>query len=468
MRRHKNFLVLLGSLLFVTGATDVVRAGDAQTARTLRVTIGGEMHLSMVGRNKEIFAAALGDAMAGAPGSPLVSTMGSGTGGDVFFDPRITLDLNFELAEAVTAFVQLETQFGETSGRYGGANPHDRDLEAEQAYVRWEGAFGDVVPGLTLQFGIQDFRKDFGGQDKYFLVDVSHSENPFGNPAAGAGDVGTPQSPSSGAIGFQEAAGAWMRYDLDSTYLDIFYFTISETLRKNSDDVLFGASLERSSENVGFGATMLVLQNDGASYLFTGGGGGFIKLADTAQLYGEAYGQGGRYAKNGGTGTTINVKGAFAAYGGVRLELPFLESLRAYVDASYWEVSGDDNANNSSTDNFVSLEANNDTLILEDSYYGLDIDTNYRAGKVRAGFSPSKQVTIEALWGIFSLQDNNGRADNSVSNHDRLGNEADLTLRYRATDYLTFNLGGGVLFDAKALGTQQEIWIAVVQAIIQF
>ncbi|MCA8962026.1 MAG: hypothetical protein KDC38_15980 [Planctomycetes bacterium] len=450
--------------------------GEVKPTRSLRIWLGGEFKFSLITRNEQALDAALGDASTGAPGSTLIPGRAgdTGTGGETFFVPYVRLNMDFELARDVHAVVTLETQHHEflTGTSVGGVYGQDRDPEIEEAYVQWNRAFDQ---DLTLQFGIQEFRKDFSGTGQPFLIDVSHSESPFSNPTA-TFDIGAPQSSGSGSPGLQEAAGVYGRYGIGDVDLDLFFFTISETFRKNSDDQIFGASLEHkvTGENeTQLGVIALCMMNDSTSYLFTVGGGGYTYLMNkTLKLYGELYGQGGQYGTINAPGQPVRRKikqrGAFALFGGFRYYLPFMEGYDAYLDMSYWEISGDDNANNFSSDNFVSMENNNDLIVLEDGYYGLDVDTNYRAIKVRSGFNLLSELSAELTWAFAELQDNQGLAANSVSSHDRFGQEVDVDLIYRATDNLTFQGRAGVLFDSKVLGIRNEAWVAAFEAALKF
>ncbi len=441
--------------------------GNVVGKRSFKITISGEFSFSLVGRNDELFEAALGDAVTGNPGAPLVPSSATGSGGEVFFDPMITLNMEFELANRLSAFVQLETQFFELRNRAGGVLGVDRDLEVEQAYIRWENAFNQ--DNLDFQFGIQDFRKDFTQNGNPFLVDVAHSESPFNNPAVRPADFGTPQSSSSGSPGIQEAAGAYAAYNWGESMVDFWYFTLSETFRKNSDDVMFGASLEHDYGDSGHaGLILMVLQNSGSTYLWTLGGGGYGSLADGAvKVYGEFYAQAGDYARQ--LGRRVKQQEAFAGYAGLRFFLPGNEDSEPFIDVSYWEVTGDDNGDDFVNEAFVSLENNNDTIVVEDGYYGLDIDSNYRAFKVKGGFTPANNITFEALYGLFFLQDNNGLADaRPNSDPDRIGSEIDFRLNYRPADNVLFQLRTGWLVDGDALGFSRDINITVLEARITF
>ena len=71
-----------------------------------------------------------------------------------------------------------------------------------------------------------------------------------------------------------------------------------------------------------------------------------------------------------------------------------LDAMRPWLDVSYWELSGEDDATDSDNSNFVSLESNSDTIVVEDAYYGLDIDTNYRAAKIKGGLNLAEDWSL--------------------------------------------------------------------------
>lgn len=444
--------------------------GKVTAKRAIKIELSGSMRFDAVLRNDRYFDAALGNAVDGSAAAPLGwDTDPSEGGGDWFLNPWISLNIDTQLADGVNAMFTLETPFDAFQDNVGGSGT-GRTLDVDQAYVQWMGAF---TPDLTLSVGIRDYSIDFAGNGEPFLLDVGNAESAFGNPGPGAADFGAPMAPSSGLVGTQEAAGFLGELNMGDAELDLFYFTLNETFRADEDETLLGATLTYDFQTDDYegqvGFVFFDLMNDQSSSVWTWGGGGHLQGYRTGmKFYGEAYGQFGRYVNNLTGFGRIRQARSFALMGGVRYQLPGFQDARPWLDASYTEVSGDDNGDDSKNGNFISLESNDDTIIMESAYYGYDIDTNYRAAKVKAGMNFSEDWSAEGVLAFFELQDNsNGTASNNTSS-DKLGEELDLTVYYRATDYLNLSFGTGWLFNANALGVGSNASVTVFTAEIRF
>ena len=176
------------------------------------------------------------------------------------------------------------------------------------------------------------------------------------------------------------------------------------------------------------------------------------------------------YGSGSGTGSGTIDQDAHAFLAGVRYDLPDVEDDSApWVDVSCWDYSGDSDSTDNSNGNFVSYEFNNDTIVLEDSYYGLDLDTNYRAFKVKGGMNLSPEWSIQGTFAYFTLNSNaGGFASNPSNNSKKLGDEFDVRATYRATDFLTFHLNAGTLQNAKALGVGSGIEVFSLTSEVRF
>ena len=413
------------------------------------------------------------------------------------------------------------------------AEPHtssyERGVVVEQAYVELR----DFIledSGLDVRIGITDYALDFRGNGHPFLIDIQNAENPFLSPTGAQQyriealwtdgkwyptwdmTLSTDRRVDPGPFGrnTQEAAGVLARYateDKGILALDMYIFDIFESYERNRDDFVGGATVSiyfDEDRRLGkFSPTFLAMANDSTACVYTFGAGaqGFpfdsVMGEKVFELYGEAYMQAGTYAKNvnvlmgGGYPTRrfnrIYQTNAYAFYGGMRLAAPrvnqqdvvedsadaaaydYFGGLQPYVDVSYWEVSGDDSADRKRNSNFVSLENNNLSLIVESSYWGLDIDTNYRCARVQAGFYPYKGWHLGAMYGYFEYQDNNGTVDNREGRtRSKIGDEVDVTLTWEYSTHVKLQAGTGFLFDPRALGTTQSVNLSLFRMIVDF
>ncbi len=405
-----------------------------------------------------------------------------------------------------------------------------RSPYVEQAYIELR----DFIledSGLDVRVGITDYALDFRGNGNAFLIDVQNAENPFLSATGaqqylihfagtntptwdmGAGD--TRIDPGPFGRDMQDAAGVLARYATEDKGIfaaDVYVFDIMQGYEGHRDDFVAGSSVSiYFDEDRRLGKvtpTFLVMVNDGNSALYTMGGGAQAYPLDSylgekvLELYGEAYVQTGTYAKNvdvlAGPASSpypqrrfesIDQKDAYALYVGARLGAPrvnqqevvegdadaaaydYFGSLEPYADVSYCEVSGDSKADSDKNSNFVSLENNNSSLIVESAYWGLDIDTNYRAVRAELGFYPYKAWKLAGMYGYFEYQNNNhvGTVDNHAGRtYSKIGDEIDLTLTWEYSTHVKLRAGTGFLFDARALGTTQGVNLSVFQMVLDF
>ena len=138
---------------------------------------------------------------------------------------------------------------------------------------------------------------------------------------------------------------------------------------------------------------------------------------------------------------------------------------------SYVQVSGDRDAADSSNQNFVSLENNNRTVVVENGYYGYDIDTNYRGPRFTLGFHLDK-FQFEILYAYFELVRNsaNRYSGNGTGGNDsnKLGDELDFTFAYEYSEALKFGYQSGFLFDSHALGQLGTTHISLFTIAMEF
>ena len=453
--------VACGVLLFATpidAQTSI--GGDVKPKRALRLTLSGDLSLTFVDRSSSFADAALGNGVDdGQAADPLADSWGELSEG-FFIDPIFHLDLEAEVSEGVDANIRIGTPFDATQNPRDGRPP----LGIQEAKIRWEGAMN---PDLDLDLGVVRYSMDLAGNGNPMFLSLGNSESAFDNPSVDD-DNGTPQSSSAGLVDSLNPSGAVGYLDLGENSIDVLLFDLSSANNESLFGFVYHMPLDTGDYQGNMSFTWINAKNDGGSDLFTLGGGAQVSGADGLKFYGEAYIQNGDYGSGNGGGSIDQDAHAFLA--GVRYDIPDMnEEAAPWVDVSFWDYSGDSNAADNSNGNFVSYEFNNDTIILEDSYYGLDIDTNYRAFKVKGGMNLSPEWSIQGTFAYAVLNSNSGAlASNPSNNNKKLGDEFDVRATYRATDYLTFHINAGTLQNAKALGVGSGIEVITLTSEVRF
>jgi len=434
--------------------------GDVKPKRALRLTISGDLSLSFVDRSSSFADAALGDGAGGAA-APLASSWATAVRDGFFIDPIFQLNLEAEVSEGVDATISLNTPFDAAENLRDGSPP----LGINEAKIRWEGA---VNPDLDLEMGVVEYTLDFSGNGNPMFLSLGNSESAFDNPGAGALDSGMPQSSSAGRVDSLNPAGAVGRLDLGENSLDVLLYDLSSLNDESLFGFVYNMPLDAGDYQGTMSFTYINSKNDGGSDLFTLGGGANVSAADGLKIYGELYLQDGDYSSGTGSGPIDQDAHEFLA--GVRYDLPDVDDDSApWIDVSFWDYSGDSDSTDNSNGNFVSYEFNNDTIVLEDAYYGLDLDTNYRAFKVKGGMNLSPEWSIQGMFTYATLNSNaGGLASNPSNNSKKLGDEFDVRATYRATDFLTFHMNLGTLQNAKALGVGSGIEVVSLTSEVRF
>jgi len=456
----------LSSLIFagllaisITGSalSQTSLGGDVKPGRALRLTITGDLMLTFVDRSATYGDAALGDAGSGEGPMELGGSWGSLAGGS-FFDPIVHIGIDASISEAVNARVTLETPFDVGGNQRDG----NQGLNLGEAMVSWEGA---MDAALDLEFGVVDYRIDFAGNNQPFLLDLGNAESAFDNGQGG--DNGSPQSASAGRVESLQAAGAVGHYDLGENTLDVMLFDLSPADNESLFGLVYGMPLDTGDYQGDMGLVLLNSKNDGGSDLLTLGGGGHLSGADGMKYYGEIYWQFGDYGRS--AAGTISQESAYGLVAGVHYDIPEADEDEApWIDISLWDMSGDDDATDNRNSNFVSYEFNNDTLVLEDAYYGLDLDSNYRAIKIKGGMNMSPEWSVQGMYAYATLNKNRNGAASNGNSSNKLGDEFDVRATYRATDYLTFYINAGSLQNAKALGVGSGVEVITFTSEVRF
>ena len=492
-----------------------------QTSRA-NVTFSGKLDLTEVYRDGEYFTATKGSGLAGNTGTnpfidpglsnaervlggPLVAPgVPRPHGSELYMDPNLSLRFSVEVEKQVRGMIELRTPFVNPDA--GGKNTtpgvgffsgfQERTLEVKQLYAEVDELFspGEKEPGsgLLLRVGIQDFRKDLRGDGNAFVIDVSGSEHPFDS-----GPTGAPMRYSSGFADSTEAAGAYARYRVSFLDIDGWIFNLDEgfnalslgaAARRNlyfwggSADIFFDPERKRWGKAF---FTVFDLMNQSNTHLVTEGGGLLVRPfhtedAEILDLFGEIYFQQGTYARHvvlpAGI-SRIRQQDAYALNFGGEVRIPglsmFEKKFVPYAEVTYVQVSGDDNAADDKNSNFVSLENNNRTLVVENGYYGYDVDTNYRGPRFAVGATIGK-LSAEVLYAYFELMENGGNrisgggTSGVPSSSNKIGDEIDFSIGYEYSANLHLKFTNGWLLDSHALGQLAATQISLFQVFLDF
>lgn len=397
-----------------------------------------------------------------------------------FLTARIGLKLMLE--KRVSVNLELENRELER-----GEDDLDFDVRFGQAFVEVRDMF---VTGLSFRAGIQNFTVDPAGTGHPFFMDLRRSESPFwttvqeaqltqGNAAARLDGFAS----STGLIKDRQydAGGFRIAYALnENVEVSGFWFTTWEGGPAHDDQWLYGARFDMNFLDKDRPSTLVLLasvfSNDGNNHrVFTFGGGTGIRVKDFT-FHAEGYGQAGEYGEfDSGTEEDVQRQEGWAGIVGAyyRPEVDPKESkfLIPFFSVSARAMSGDNGENTifgtSGNDarsrtnrDFLSMEGNNELIVLEDDVLGLDVDSNYwsvrAGGGVRLSLLEPGDFEIGVTWAYSRLMK---RVDFDIRGADSwktLGHEVDAKVVWHQSELVKFGTGFGVLWHSDFFGTRSR------------
>lgn len=398
------------------------------------------------------------------------------------WDPKVELGLEFFLGKDVYGWLKLQLR-DDINDDFGTQEP--RYLSVKEAYANIKSLFPDVFGEeiFKLKVGVQEIVYDLRGNGHAFMFDTSQSESAFWpGKSPGYAPATAADKPFDGLwntrddandnlefSGFGEASttdfgGFFFSYDnkkKSGVVFDFIFGITRETREANEDQSLAIASLTyHYPKEMGKLRTFISgFSNNPASRVFSYGIGlQMFPFGNSFEMFFEMVGQGGVflndwdnsfYQPNGVTDTIGErvEQLAFGGYWGFRYT--YTRYWHPYVEASYWYLSGDPDQTDDRQQCFLSYEDVDETLIIEDNLYGLDVDTNYQAIKLKTGFNPIRHMTLEILYAYFA------RARDRTAK-DKIAQEIDIRLKWDYTESCTFEFGGGRAFDMDYLGYDSD------------
>ncbi len=404
---------------------------------------------------------------------------------EAFLAPRFTIRAEARLPKSAEVVVEIENArlranlfdddtWGTRANRVVPGRADEFRALLEQAYLRVDNLFWDQ---LSVKIGLQDFALALRGPGDSFFADLQESEFALVSPVAEAVVPGSlygmrpPAGTAPAAAGiFRDHAAAggarvtWNVARKSLLFVDAFFFTTLEGSTLRADERFYGINADLliplTEERPSLVNVILAgIDNDRTgSQIWTAGLGlDFSPMTpENLDIYLEAYGQWGRYADTPDHGVHQR---AFAGRIGAKVPLPL--PLKPALEGSVWLLSGDHgNPGDRTNRDFVSYENINETLVVENALYGLDIDSNYFSPRLKATATAKvlnpDDLHFELLYAWFRFYREPDYAGGPVRRDPgrNLGHEIDLRVKFDFSEHASFSIFAGALLDSQWLAAQ--------------
>lgn len=412
---------------------------------TVKVNVSGRVVLDYVWRSSEVTA--FTDSFTNGVGT----SKSEGT-----FEGYVAVRMDMELSDKVSAVVEFGTKRVDLAATpLNALNPWSTGdtqvLHLREASVRI-GEF--LMPELSAEFGISNWNFDVRGKGNSFALDPRHSQSILRNRIVTQDDDDALMARAS-TPDEQEPVGAVLTYSREAITLHLVALpTVIEAGHASDDESLYAIDFWYNLDQVGKGSrvgAVLALHGVGVPLadnlregsMFTFGAGVVLKgLVDGLELYGEFY-------KNAGTAGQINAAqddvdaAGLALQIGAEYRLPN-NDMNIWFGVNFTMISGDDDtAPDEEANAFMGYENVGDLLILEDMYFGYDIDSNYTAVKIMGGLALSvgagkNNLELSATLGfVNTTEDITGVL--ATDEEDALGTEIDVRAKWMLNKQVSIN-----------------------------
>jgi len=418
---------------------------------TIKVNVSGRVVLDYVWRSKELTTFTESYSTFDVPNADAENT----------FEGYAAVRVDAELSDKVSAVIEIGTLRVQAGGLGGGPDSirefgsgfsEANAICLREAQIRLSEI---LMPELSVKAGIADWSFDVRGKGQCLAFDPRRSQTIARNIGFGSG---TQQTDTYEALhradnmSEQYPVGGVVTYARDAMTLHLVLLpTVIEAGAPCQDEALYALDFWYNIDQLGKGSKVgLVAAIHGLSELgpaldagtnhtrmFTVGGGVLVKPEAVAglELYGEIYKQFGKVGESVDTGTEeqdLDAKGLAFQIGA---EYHFNDPMGIWLGINYTYVSGDgDDTENGDVDRFLAYESINDLLIVEDMYFGLDVDCNYTAIKISGGVALSvgqgkNNLEICAIVGLCKAQEKLAPYG-GTDDEDKLGTEFDIRVKY--------------------------------------
>jgi hypothetical protein len=411
---------------------------------TLKVNVSGHMTMDAVWRSSETTFMTEG-----------FTSGGETSDGETSIEGRLGVRFDAELSDKISVVIEIgkERVDGTIDEFNGGSSEDVRLLEAHIMLNEF------LRPGLKAQMGISTWNFDVRGKGRSFAFDPRHSQSVARNWRTGEDVLVAAAGTAAGWAergdepGTLYPVGVTLTYVKDNVTIDVVALPmVIEGGNPSEDEALYALDLWYNLDsavskgsrlglivavnNIGPGLPTVPagIGNHRTGVVTLGGGIVLNGLADGLEIYGEGYIQFGNAGQQVTAGEEDEVKAkGKAGQVGFEYRIPGnVNNMWLGANVTYVSGDGDDSANDN-VDTFLGYENVRDLLILEDQYFGFDVDVNYTAFKISAGATFSvgqgkNNVDFMVIAGFARA--NEDVVISSTEGEDKLGNEFDATFVY--------------------------------------
>jgi hypothetical protein len=188
--------------------------------------------------------------------------------------------------------------------------------------------------------------------------------------------------------------------------------------------------------------------------LITFGAGVNLAFQGGIEVFGEFYLQAGEVGRDDtAAANETDAKGSAFMIGG---RWTGSGEGKMWLEVSFTVLSGDDDGADEEVNSFLSYESVNDFLIVEDVYFGLDVDTNLTAFKIMGGMSfgmagGKDNVELQLGVGFFKTSEDVVKTNDAGQEDDALGTEIDVKIKYHLSKQAALGLNFGILTGSDLL-----------------
>ncbi|HEX7897266.1 MAG TPA: hypothetical protein VF950_05875 [Planctomycetota bacterium] len=433
-------------MLFTALALCASAVAQEQTVRTradrpdtVKVLVSGDLELDYVNRSREVTA------WIRSEGNPTGNGAAATSDAENTFEGFVAVRVDVELGVARFT-LEFGTRRIDDNEIVNFLGDTAQDVLLRELNLILPELF---LPGMTVTLGIADWSYDLRGRGQALVFAPRHSStftrniDSLGNPTSE--EIGDARLVEAGFPDELLPVGAVIVYRAGPWHVDLVIFpAVIEAGEPAQDESMYAADVMFKLDEAGSRIGAILAVNafesntaggdlDEETAVFTFGVGVDLRdvLLKGLELYGEIYLQRGNAGQVvvGVAEESIQANGR-AAQVGFEYNHVVGNPMPVWFGANltYYSGDGDDAAEgNDEVDRFASYESVSDLIILENMYYGFDVDSNYRVIKLHAGarFSAVKEndLKVDVLVG-FARQ--NEESNFGGSGEDALGNEVDL------------------------------------------